>query len=379
MHREHYWVGFNLVKGIGPSRLRALWVYFDHDMEAAWNAAPQELLSAGLGDQALNTFLKFRKEPNLDPIFDKIQRAHAHVCTLDDDEYPTLLRELPDGPPLLYIRGRIFPEDDLALAMVGTRKATTYGLEIARRIATAMAHAGVTVVSGLARGLDTVSHEAALAAGGRTIAVMGNGIDQLYPSENRALATKIIDEGLGAIVTEYPPGTPPLAENFPARNRIISGLSLGVLIVEAPKSSGALLTAQSALDQGREVFAIPGNITSPNSEGTNSLIQDGAKLVMRPEDILEELNVSRYTLQTKQAVKSIVPDSPEEVRLLEIIALEPVHLDDISIQSGLPIHQVASMMTVMELKGLVQAVGAMMFQMSPNVDLDSFNDSLGAE
>ncbi|KAB2855252.1 MAG: DNA-protecting protein DprA, partial [Anaerolineae bacterium] len=367
---------FNLVKGIGPSRLRALWVYFDHNMEAAWNADPQELLSAGLGEQALNTFLKFRKEPNLDPIFDKIQRAHAHICTLDDDEYPTLLREVPDGPPLLYIRGRIFPEDDLALAMVGTRKASTYGLEIARRIATAMAHAGVTVISGLARGLDTVSHESALAAGGRTIAVMGNGIDQLYPSENRALATKIVEEGLGAIVTEYPPGTPPLAENFPARNRIISGLSLGVLIVEAPKSSGALLTAQAALDQGREVFAIPGNITSPNSEGTNSLIQDGAKLVMRPEDILEELKMSRYTLQTKQAVKSIVPDSPEEVRLLEIIALEPVHLDDISIQSGLPIHQVASMMTVMELKGLVQTVGAMMFQMSPNVDLDSFNDSL---
>lgn len=373
MHREHCWVGFSLVKGIGPSRLRGLWSYFDHDMEAAWNADPQDLLSAGLNEQTLTAFLNLRKNHKLDPILDKIHRVHAHLCTLDDDEYPTLLREVSDGPPLLYVRGRLFPEDDLALAMVGTRKASSYGLEVARRIATAMAQAGVTVVSGLARGLDTISHEATIAAGGRTIAVMGNGIDQLYPPENRALATKIVDEGLGAIVTEHPPGIPPLAENFPARNRIISGLSLGVLIVEAPQSSGALLTAQFAAEQGREVLAVPGNITSPNSEGTNRLIQDGAKLVIRPEDILDELKLSRYTLQTKRVVKSIVPDSPEEVRLLEIIALEPVHLDDISIQSGLPIFQVASMMTVMELKGLVLSVGAMMFQMAPNVDLSSFN------
>jgi DNA processing protein len=374
MHREHYWVGFSLVKGIGPSRLRALWVYFNHDMEAAWHADSQDLLNAGLGEQALATFLHFRKAPNLEPVFERIQKAHARICTLDDDEYPALLKEVPDGPPIFYIRGQLFPEDDLSLAIVGTRKSTTYGEQVTRRMATAMAQARVTIISGLARGLDTIAHEAALAAGGRTIAVMGNGIEQIYPSENRALATKIIEEGVGAVITEYPPGTPPIAENFPARNRIISGLSLGVLIVEAPSSSGALLTAQFALEQNREVFAVPGNITSPNSQGTNRLIQEGAKLVMHPEDILEELNLSRYTLQTRQAVKSIVPDSPEEARLLALIALEPLHIDEISIQSNLPIYQVASMMTMLELKGLVQSVGPMIFQISPNVDLDSFSN-----
>jgi DNA processing protein len=374
MHREHYWVGFNLVKGIGPSRLRALWAYFNHDMEAAWHADSQDLLNAGLGEQALTTFLQFRKAPNLEPVFEKLQKAHARICTLDDDEYPALLKEVPDGPPIFYMRGQLFPEDDLSLAIVGTRKSTSYGEQVTRRMATAMAQARVTIVSGLARGLDTIAHEAALAAGGRTIAVMGNGIDQIYPSENRAIATKIIEEGVGAILTEYPPGIPPIAENFPARNRIISGLSLGVLIVEAPSSSGALLTAQFALEQNREVFAIPGHITSPNSQGTNRLIQEGAKLVMHPEDILEELNLSRYTLQTRQAVKSIVPDSPEEARLLALIAFEPLHIDEISIQSNLPIYQVASMMTMLELKGLVQSVGPMIFQISPNVDLNSFND-----
>lgn len=374
MHREHYWVGFNLVKGIGPSRLRALWAYFNHDIEAAWHADSQDLLNAGLGEQAVSAFLQFRKAPNLEPVFEKMQKVHARICTLDDDEYPALLKEVLDGPPIFYIRGQLFPEDDLSLAIVGTRKSTTYGEQVTRRMATAMAQARVTIVSGLARGLDTIAHESALAAGGRTIVVLGNGIEQIYPSENRALAVKIIEEGVGAVLTEYPPGTPPIAENFPARNRIISGLSLGVLIVEAPSSSGALLTAQFALEQNREVFAIPGHITSPNSQGTNRLIQEGAKLVMHPEDILEELNLSRYTLQTRQAVKSIVPDSPEEARLLALIALEPLHIDEISIQSDLPIYQVASMMTMLELKGLVQSVGPMIFQISPNVDLNSFND-----
>jgi DNA processing protein len=229
----------------------------------------------------------------------------------------------------------------------------------------------VTIVSGLARGLDTSAHRAALEAGGRTIAVMANGIDIVYPAENRKLAEAIVQRGQGALITEYPPGTPPDSRHFPARNRIISGLSLGVLVVEAPHKSGTLLTTDFAAEQGREIFAIPGNINAPNSQGTNRLIQDGAKMVLRPEDILDELRLTYRKTETRQAVEKIVPESPFELELLRAIALEPLHVDEIAIRIQHSIHEISAALAILELRGVVQQSTPMTYQLSPDIDPDS--------
>ncbi|MCI0713204.1 MAG: DNA-protecting protein DprA, partial [Chloroflexi bacterium] len=204
---QKYWLGFNHVKGIGANRLRGLWAYFQRDLEAAWNAPASELENAGLDATTIESVLQHRQIFDLDSALNRVYGLGAWLCTLDDDRYPLMLREIPDAPPLLYVRGDIFPEDDRALAIVGTRKATTYGRKVTERIAAAMAEAGVTVVSGLAHGIDAVAHQAAIESGGRTIAVLGNGIETVYPSENRKLAEAIVEQG--AIITEYPVGMPP--------------------------------------------------------------------------------------------------------------------------------------------------------------------------
>jgi DNA processing protein len=359
--QKKYWLGFNLVRGIGPSRLRAIYNYFQHDLEAAWHAAATDLQNAGLTEPVIESFLQRRRTLNLDGALKRLHELGARICTLEDSEYPPLLAEIEDAPPLFYIKGQLFPEDERALAVVGTRRATTYGRSVAHDLTTTLAQSGVTIVSGLAKGIDTVAHQAALAAGGRTIAVLANGIDILYPRENQALIEQIINEGRGAIITEYPPRTPPDAKHFPARNRLISGLALGVLIVEAPVASGALLTAELAAEQGREIFAVPGNITSANSRGANKLIQDGAKLVMQAEDILEELNLSHQLVQTRQVVQSLSPTDPVEDQLLKIVELEPLHIDEIATRSGLSIQDASARMMMLALKGLAQEVYPMIY------------------
>lgn len=359
---QKYWLGFNHVKGIGANRLRGLWAYFQHDLEAAWNASAAELESAGLDTTTIESVLQHRRTFDLDSALNRVYGLGAWLCTLDDDRYPLMLREIPDAPPLLYVRGDIFPEDDRALAIVGTRKATTYGRKVTERIAASMADAGVTVVSGLAHGIDAVAHQSAIESGGRTIAVLGNGIETVYPSENRKLAEAIVEHG--AIITEYPVGMPPHATNFPARNRIISGLSLGVLVVEAPENSGSLHTANSAAEQGREVFAIPGNISSPNSRGTNRLIQDGAKLVMHPDDILAELHMHHQAAETRHVVKEIAPENELERRIIDLITLEPLLVDDIAIQLDTDVKDVTAALLMMKLKGLVDETAPMMYMVS---------------
>lgn len=356
-----YWLGFNHAKGIGPNRLRGLWLYFQHDMSLAWRAAPDDLLRAGLDERTLTNFLQHRTSFDLDATLAKVEALGAWVCTLDDERYPPLLKEIHDAPPLLYVRGNLLPDDNHALAMVGTRKASTYGKKVAARIALAMAQAGVTVISGLARGLDRIAHETSLRSGGRTLAVLGNGIDHVYPSENRALADEIVHSGQGALLTEYAPGTPPNKQHFPARNRIISGLALGVLVIEAPANSGALLTANFAAEQGREVFAIPGNVSSPNSVGTNRLIQDGAKLVMHPNDILSELHIQYNSVETRHVVETIAPENATEARLLALIKLEPLHVDDIAIRSGMDVKDVNATLLMMRLKGMVEETTPMSY------------------
>lgn len=361
MSQTHYWLGFNHVNGIGANRLRGLWIYFGHNMEAAWHAQPDDLRKAGLDEETTQRFLVHRQTFDTQQALQKVYDLGAWVCTLDDERYPTLLTQIPDPPPLLYIKGEILPMDDKALAIIGTRKATTYGQKVTERIAIALANSGVTIVSGLARGIDATAHKFTLKSGGRTIAVLGNGIDQVYPRENKKLADEIVKYEQGALITEYPLGTPPNAKHFPSRNRIISGLSLGVLVVEAPEGSGALLTAHNAAEQGRDVFAIPGNISSPNSRGTNQLIQDGAKLVMYPHDILDELDIQLQTVQTQQVVREVAPTTDLEAQMLEVIKLEAWHVDDIAIKLNLDIKDVSAALLMMKLKGLVDETSPMMY------------------
>jgi DNA processing protein len=352
---EKHWVGFNLVIGIGPPKTRMLLGAFDGDLATAWNAGAGALKAAGLDRRALENLLKTRATLDLDAEMERIRAQGVSIRTWEDEGYPRLLRQIYDPPPMLYVKGRLLPEDEWAVAVVGTRAATTYGKEAATRIAGRLAHNGVTIVSGLARGIDSTAHRAALDAGGRTIGVLGCGLDIVYPPENRRLSTQITQQG--ALVSEYPLGTPPERGNFPPRNRIISGMSLGTVIVEAGRRSGALITADYALDQGREVFAVPGNIFRRASQGTNALIREGAAPVLSVEDILEVLNLSMVSQQ--RAARAVIPENQTESCLLDHLSADPLHVDEISQQVGLPISEVTSALALMELKGMVRQAGGM--------------------
>jgi DNA processing protein len=349
-----YWVGFNMVKGIGPMKVRALLDHFG-DLGNAWRADAGTLRQAGLDRRALNSLLKARAQLDLDAELDKLAEHGVKPLTWDDPDYPPRLLQIPDPPPVLYLRGRLAAEDEWAVAVVGTRRASAYGKNVTQRLVTDLAVNHVTIVSGLARGIDGEAHRAALQAGGRTVAVLGCGLDLIYPPEHRNLAREILDSG--ALISEYPLGTRPEASNFPPRNRIISGLSLGVLVVEAGLKSGALITADYAADQGRDVFAVPGNLYVRSSAGTNRLIQDGAKLVTGAEDVLEELNLMMVAQQVE--VRAVVPETETEALLLQYLGLDPVHVDEIARQVGLPIAEVTSNLALMELKGMVRQVGGM--------------------
>jgi DNA processing protein len=350
-----YWVGLNLVIGIGPAKARLLLNAFGNDLSVAWNSEPEALRAAGLDRRALHNLLETRATRDLDVEMERIRNQGLSICTWEDDGYPRLLRQVYDPPPLLYLKGRLLPEDEWAVAVVGTRAATTYGKEATARIAGGLARNGVTIVSGLARGIDSMAHQAALDAGGRTIGVLGCGLDTVYPPENRRLAASVTQQG--ALVSEYPLGTPPERGNFPPRNRIISGMSLGTVIVEAGRRSGALITADYALDQGRDVFAVPGNIFRRASQGTNALIRDGATPVLSVEDILEALNLRQVDEQ--RVARAVMPENQTETHLLSHLSADPVHVDEISQQVGLPISEVTSTLALMELKGMVRQSGGM--------------------
>jgi DNA processing protein len=268
--------------------------------------------------------------------------------------YPRLLSEISGRPPILYVRGELTSVDDVSVAIVGTRRATPYGRQAAERIAAELAQAGITVVSGLARGVDAAAHRAALEAGGRTIAVLGSGPDVIYPAEHRRLAEQILERG--AILSELPPGTKPDAQNFPARNRIVSGMTLGTLIIEAPARSGALITASFAADQGREVFVVPGSIFAQTAEGTNALLRDGARLVRDGADILEDLGLGVGSGPV--ATQSQMPLDEDERRLYEALGKEARHIDELAEDAGLSAGVAAALMLTMELKGLVRNHGA---------------------
>ncbi len=364
MSDSKYWLGFSLVPEIGAKRLSLLLNWFG-DLARAWTATEAELSQSGLDKQATTNLLRTRQQLDLQAELEKVEKAGAWVLTLDDERYPPLLGKLSDAPPVLYVRGMLSSADERALCIVGTRKATPYGRDAAYHFAKQLAGNGITVISGLAHGIDTAAHRGALEGGGRTIAVLGCGIDKIYPSDNHKLAQQITHQG--AIISEFAVGTPPEARNFPRRNRIMSGLSLAVLVVEAPEKSGALITATTAAEQGRDVFAVPGSIFNPMSSGPNHLIQDGAKLVTNVSDILDELNIAHDTVQTRAATERIAPANEVEMKLLRLLTGDPIHIDDLIRQCEMPVAQVSSMLTILELKGLVRSVGYMQYCLVPDL------------
>lgn len=356
MNDKRYWIGFNLVKGIGAVRMRALLAYFD-SLGDAWNAPAEQLQEAGLSPRLAESAVNLRAKVDLEKIWNQIEKQGISVLTWDDELYPPRLKEIEQPPPVLYARGEITLDDHYAVAIVGTRRVTPYGRQIAEDLAAFLAGQGITVVSGLARGVDAVAHSAALKAGGRTIAVLGSGVDKIYPPEHLQIAEKMMKQG--AVVSDYAVGTPPESANFPPRNRIIAGLSMATVVVEAGETSGALITAEFAAEQGREVFAVPGSILAPQSKGANKLIQQGAHPLLSPQDLTQALNLTR-TGDFKAARKAIPADALE-AQLLAALGAEPVHVDEIRNATGLPIEKVSATLTLMELKGMVRQVGGMSY------------------
>ncbi|MBI4310523.1 MAG: DNA-protecting protein DprA [Chloroflexi bacterium] len=330
-------------------------------MERAWLAPPDALRASGLDARALSAVAALKARTDPDAEMARLERQGVHAFTWDDPGYPSRLKQIYDRPPLLFVKGALLPEDERSIAVVGTRRATAYGREAAAFLTRDLAQRGVAIISGLARGFDAIAHKTALDAGGRTIAVLGHGLDHLYPPEHRALAADVAQ--CGALVSEYPLGVRPDAQNFPRRNRIMSGMSLGTLVIEAPEGSGAIWTVRHALEQDREVFCVPGSIFSPASLATNLLIQQGAKLVLSYKDVLEELNLADVVEQqlTFPMPALVEPAGDTEAAILSRLAYEPTHVDDVTRTTGLPMSAVSGTLALMELKGLVKQVGNMSY------------------
>ena len=355
---QRYWLGLHLIPQVGSARVSRLLSHFP-SAEALWSESDEAVLKLELPPSILKQFVKNRRAIDLEREMDKVRRLGAKLITLDDDNFPQPLRNIPDRPTLLYMQGSLTPADDRAIALVGTRKPTKYGVDCARELSQEIAANGVAIVSGLAHGIDAAAHRGAIQGGGRTIAVMATGIDAVYPTENRELAVEIRESG--ALLTEMPIGASPLGKNFPRRNRIISGLALAVLVAEAPEKSGAMNTVTHAMDQGRDVFAVPHNISRQSGAGCNRLIQEGAKLVMEARDVLEELDLSYVATQTKIATQQAHPSDEKEALILEQLGDDPLHIDDIVRGTNLPTAAVMSALVLMELKGLVAAAGPMQY------------------
>ena len=355
-----YWVAFTRILGIGPVRFKLLLDYFHEDVSTAWKADSKELARAGLDQKIIESFIKQRASSNPQQELEKLERLRVQVITIKDKEYPPLLKEIYNAPSVLYVAGTLKKEEDqFAIGVVGTRKVSTYGRQATEQFARELAQGHVTVVSGLAHGIDTIAHTTALDAGGRTIAVMASGLDIIYPLENVGLARRIVESGQGALVTEFPLGVKPDSRNFPARNRIISGLSQGILVTEAPKQSGALITANFALEHGREVFAVPNGIFAAGSVGVNKLIQDGAHLVTDVQDILMALNL--FMIPEHIEMQTVLPDNEEESILLPLLSHDPLNIDGLIRASELPTTTVTSTLMMTEIKGVIKQISPMQY------------------
>lgn len=352
-----YWVALHRIHRLGSVRFGILERAFP-TLEQAWRASERELVDTGLDSRTAQAIVRARAEIDPDGEVERLDAAGITAVPRPDARYPGRLREIDDAPPVLYVKGAWLPEDEWSVAVVGTRRATAYGRQAATELARGLATNGVTVVSGLARGVDTIAHRTALDSGGRTVAVLANGLDTVYPPENRRMAEEIAEQG--ALISDYPLGTKPRADFFPRRNRILSGLSLGTLVVEGDYESGAMITARFAMEQNREVFAVPGSIFSPQSRGPLGLIRDGATPVASAQDILEALNLTMIGAQLDFG-RAAPPESAEERALMAVLTREPQHIDEVARRAGLAAAIASGTLALLELKGLVRDVGGMQF------------------
>lgn len=340
------------IDGLGPIRLKNLLDKFP-DPKDGWFAKTADLRALAIPQGVIERLEEKRKKLDPQALIEEIQKKKIKVLTVFDEGYPKRLLQIYDPPIVIYYKGEILEEDDLAIGVVGTRKITGYGRAVTEKLTRELVEASLTIVSGLARGVDSIAHRIALESKGRTIAVLGGGLEKIFPPENSLLADKIAD-GRGAVVTEFPPEYPHLARNFPGRNRIISGLSLGVVVTEAAQDSGSLITARFALEQGREVFAVPGPITSTLSEGPVTLLKNGAKLVTNGEDITEELGLKR---QSKMKSMNTISLSEVQKEILGILQKEAKHIDEICRELKKSPGLISSELIKMEIIGAIKSLG----------------------
>lgn len=359
MDELKYWVSLSHFPKFGPVRFKRIKQYFP-SIKEAWTASLAELKQAKIEEKIAEEFISVRTTINPDSLMEKLLKENIKIVTIEDKNYPKLLSKIYDPPQLLYYKGHLKTANEFTLAVVGSRKYSSYGKQVTEQLVKDLSTNNLTIVSGLALGIDSLAHEAVLDVHGKTIAVLGSGLDRenIYPSQNRYLANKIIASE-GIVFSEFPLGSLPLKHHFPQRNRLISGLSLGVLVIEAGFKSGSLITANHALEQNREVFAVPGNIYSPNSAGTNHLIKQGAKLVSSTNDIIETLNLTQIVSYINN--KKIIPDSPEEEKILTVLTYEPIHIDDLIYLTKLDTAITNSTLVVMEMKGMVKNLGNMQY------------------
>jgi len=358
-------IALNMIDGLGPIGIGKLIGFFGSARDALQAPAGRLRLVEGIGDELAARMARGRAEVDIRGEMARIEKAKLKVIRREDDEYPEPLKQIYDPPPLLYVKGELKIQDRHAIAVVGARRCSHYGVTAAERLGGQIAGVGLTVVSGMARGIDTAAHKGALKRGGRTIAVLGSGLDRIYPAENAGLAAEIA--GAGAVVSEFPMRKGPNRGNFPLRNRLISGLSLGVVVVEAAKKSGSLITAAQAVDQGRAVFAVPGRIDSPVSRGTHALIRDGAKLVESVEDICEEFpyifpsGVEKREGERPEA-RPRPPLTPEEETVLGRLSRQEQAIDEIIAACKLPAAAVSSALLSLELKHIVNQLPGKLFR-----------------
>jgi len=353
---------FNLLVEFGPSRLYKLGQYFG-SFEQAFEANEIQLIKSGIEPEIAKKFLQFRISINLSKEEEDLRKENIWLLTYKDKNYPKLLLEIPKLPPLLYVKGKLDDSEEACLAVVGTRKISNYGRTVTPQLIEPLIKSGLIIVSGMAYGVDEMVHELSVQNGKRTIAVLGGGLDNksIYPKNHQLLADKILQAN-GALISEYPIGIPNLRHHFVTRNRIISGLSLGTLVIECDLDSGSLITAKHALEQNRTVFAVPGPIYSEVSKGPNNLIKMGARLVTEANDILEDLNLQK--LEAEEEAQDLFGDTPEESAVIKILSREPISINEIIKQSGLNTGQATSALTFLEMKGKIRNLGGQQYILS---------------
>lgn len=349
-----YLLALHSVNGLGPIRLKALIDYFK-DPKLAWEAQSKQILGIGIPQTVMDFLVETRKKIDPEKYAENIKNSGISWMTIFDGDYPRLLKEIYDPPHVLFYKGEILPGDEKAVAIVGTRKITAYGKLVTGKFTSGLVDSGMTIVSGLARGVDSEAHRTTIKKKGRTLAVLGGGLNHIFPLENTRLAEEIAD-GFGAVISEFPPDHPSLPGNFPARNRIISGLSLATLVTEAAEDSGSLITAKLALDQGREIFAVPGPVTSDLSKGPLMLIKQGARLVTEAEEILEELGLERIQ-NSKLRVKDDIKLTDMEKRILECLSSGNKHIDEICRDLKFAAANVSANLIRLEIQGIVKNIG----------------------